>query len=162
MVDAHGQAVGIRLRTDLGRKFAAKGSKEGLFLPTDFDGTGLVLICEGPTDTAAMLDLGFQAVGRPSCTGGAALLVALVKRHRPGEVAIVADNDGPGQEGALGLVHRLVIHVPILRLLTPPDGKKDARAWKQAGASREEVLKAIRSAQTHRLSIRTGEVRHGR
>jgi hypothetical protein len=162
MVDAHGQAVGIRLRTDLGQKFAAKGSKEGLFLPTDFDGTGLVLICEGPTDTAAMLDLRFQAVGRPSCTGGAALLVTLVKLHRPGEVVILADRDQPGQEGALDLVPRLVIHVPILRLLTPLPGKKDARAWKQAGASRAEVLEAIKSAQTHRLSIRAGEVRPGR
>jgi hypothetical protein len=140
MVDAQGRTLGIRLRTEAGHKFAVQGSHEGLFLPTDFDGSGLITICEGPTDAAAMLDLGLQAVGRPSCTGGAALLVALVKRHRPGEVVILADRDQPGQEGALGLVPRLVIHVPRLRVLTPPSGQKDARTWKRSGATRDTVL----------------------
>jgi hypothetical protein len=162
MVDAHGRVLGIRLRTEAGRKFAVRGGHEGLFVPTDLIGAGPLLLAEGPTDTAALLDWGFDAIGRPSCSGGKGALTALVCRLRPAEVVVVADNDGPGRDGAQGLAPRLVIHVPILRVLAPPPGKKDARAWRRSGASREEVLEAIANSQIHRLSIRAGEVRPGR
>ena len=59
-----------------------------------------MLICEGPTDTAALLDMGFaNVVGRPSCTGGIKLLVELVCQRRSEEVVVVADGDEPGQGG---------------------------------------------------------------
>jgi hypothetical protein len=161
MTDGCDRVIGIRLRTGGGSKFTVRGGHAGLFLPADFDGSGLILVCEGPTDTAALLDLGFQAVGRPSCTGGAKPLTALLKRHHPAEVIIMADGDQRGQDGALSLVQRLVIHVQRLRLITPPAPIKDARAWRRAGATHQNVLAAIANAEVHRLSIRIGEVRHG-
>ena len=72
MTDAQGDVLGIRLRLRNGRKLSVRGSKEGLFLPAGLEGGQQLLVAEGPTDTAALLDLGFAAVGRPSCTGGAA------------------------------------------------------------------------------------------
>jgi hypothetical protein len=66
MTDAAGAVLGIRLRSGKA-KFAVTGGHDGLFLPETCptwtsDGARLV-ICEGPTDTAALLDLGFSARG---------------------------------------------------------------------------------------------------
>jgi len=164
MSDAADHIVGIRLRKPNGRKLAVRGGKEGLFLPADIDHGGrlLILICEGPTDTAALLDLGFRAVGRPSCTGGTRNLVELVKRLRPEEVVIVGDNDQPdrhgrrpGQDGADRLAANLAAYVPVVRMITPPNGIKHARAWKQAGATAANVQAAIDAALVRRLRIKT-------
>jgi hypothetical protein len=162
MQGGRSQVVGIRLRTELGRKFSVRGGHEGVFIPTGLVGGCTLLLPEGPTDTAALLDLGFEAVGRPNNNGGKGAILALVHRLCPVEAIIVADNDGPGRDGALGLAQRLVIHVPRLRIITPPRGIKDARAWKQAGASHEEIQGAIEAAVVHRLSTRVEEVRRGR
>jgi hypothetical protein len=81
MTDAAGAVLGIRLRRANGFKFAVQGGHEGLFIPATIRNTdnGTLFICEGPTDTAAFLDMGFNPViGRPSCNGGVKLLVDLV------------------------------------------------------------------------------------
>ncbi len=91
MVGADGNILGIRLRLTDGLKLAVRGGREGLFVPEDLGTDRRLLICEGPSDTAAMLDLGFDAVGRPSCTGG---------QRQVSEVVIMADGDGPGRRGA--------------------------------------------------------------
>jgi len=113
-----------------------------------------LLIAEGATDTAALLDLGFNAVGRPSCTGGVKLLVELVKRLVALEVVIVADADVPGQRGANNLAAVLVAYSPAVRIITPPAGVKDARSWKQAGATSADVQAAIDAAPVRRLVVR--------
>ncbi len=94
MIDAAGAVLGIRLRRPDGTKLSVRGGKDGLFIPAALDG-GRLLVCEGPTDTAALLDLGFSAVGRPSCAGGVKLLVELVKLLAVPEVVIMADGDAP-------------------------------------------------------------------
>jgi DNA primase len=154
MGDARGRVTGIRLRLPSGRKLSIKGSKEGLFLPDDLHAGGRLLIAEGPTDTAALLDLGFDAVGRPSCTGGTKHIVALAKRLKPVEIAIVADGDGPGQRGADRLAVALLAYVPIVRVVIPPPGVKDARDWKRAGATAADVHLAIGAATPKTLKIR--------
>jgi len=63
MTDATGRLLGIHLRLDSGRKFAVTGGREGLFIPADLPQGGELLIAEGPTDCAALLDLGFAAAG---------------------------------------------------------------------------------------------------
>jgi 5S rRNA maturation endonuclease (ribonuclease M5) len=168
MTDPSGQVLGIRLRRPNGFKFAVAGGKEGLFLPngrargTPSDPLPL-LVCEGPTDTAALLDMGFlQVIGRPSCTGGIKLLVELVKQNGHQEVVIVADGDEPGQRGADNLASVMVAYAPAVRVIRPPDRIKDVREWLQEGGTRKEVEEAIQAATARRLSVRSKEVRRGR
>ena len=153
MVGTGGRVVGIRLRLAGGRKLAIRGGREGLFLPAGIDPGGRLLVCEGPTDCAALLDLGFHAVGRPSCRGGVAHLVALVNRLWPADLVIVADADGPGQRGADALAAKLAAYVQAVRVITPPRGLKDARVWKRAGATRGDVQAAINAAEPRRLPV---------
>src|SRR5262249_26603719 len=146
MQDASGRVVGIRLRAPRGAKFAVKGGHEGLFLPATATLVGpgsQLLIVEGATDTAALLDMGVQnGVGRPCCMGGVKLLVGLVRLRQRPEV-VVADGDEPGQRGAEHLASILLAYVPAVRLIRPPNGIKDARAWLQAGGTEKDVLDAI-------------------
>lgn len=152
MKDGGGRIVGVRLRYAKG-KAAIRGGREGLFIPEGLHAGGRLLIAEGPTDTAALLDLGFNAVGRPSCTGGVKHLVELAKRLKPVEVAIIADADQVGRRGASSLASTLLAYVPIVRVVLPPDGVKDARAWKQAGATRADVNTLIEGAKPRTLKI---------
>ena len=123
-----------------------------------------LLICEGPTDTAAMLDLGFDAAGRPSCRGGIHLLVDLTRRRQPAEIVVVSDGDGPGRQGAESLASVLVLHTPAVRVIRPPHGITAARAWKRAGATYDDVVKSINDAEILQLNIRVSkrQVPHGR
>jgi hypothetical protein len=155
---------GIRLRSTSGRKWSVRGGREGLFIPSiydgpsaPFDGPGLLMICEGPTDCAALMDLGFSAVGRPSCTGGTSLLLGLILAEGsfvPREIVIMADDDGPGQRGAWHLAMTLVSYAPAVRVISPPVGVKDARQWKREGAARSDVLDVIDAAPV--LQLRYG------
>ena len=96
MIDPSGNVLGIRLRSPFGSKYAIQGSKQGLFIPDDSSADRL-LITKGPTDAAALLDMGFPfVVGRPNCTGGIKLLVDLLRRH-PVETVIVSDADDAGR-----------------------------------------------------------------
>ena len=157
MREESGCILGIRLRRPDGSKLCVKGSREGLFIPFDYfrddPPRGLLFICEGPTDTAAMLDLGFAVAGRPSCEGGIALLRRLVRLSGPGLLAILADRDAPGQRGAERLANSLSVHCADVRVFTPPSGIKDARDWKRAGGRRGDVLAAMAEARQRRLEV---------
>jgi hypothetical protein len=155
MVDTEQNVVGIRLRRPDGFKFAVKGGKEGLFVPANvFSESSPLLVCEGPTDAAALLDLGFpNAVGRPSCTGGIKLLVRLVQRS-PAKVVLIADNDEPGRRGADNLASVLAVYAPAVQVVTPPEGIKDVRDWLRAGAKQVDVERVIETAPALRLSVR--------
>ena len=153
MADAAGRVRGIRLRSPSGAKYAVTGSRDGLFVPKGLTFGERPLICEGPTDTAAMLGLGFEVVGRPSCTGGVILVCELVQGRRPPETVIVADNGEPGVRGAEALASRLIVYCPAVQVIYPPEGISDARAWAQSGAKREDILKAINAAPVRRLKM---------
>lgn len=160
MTDAAGNVLGIRLRRPEGGKFAVRGGKEGLFLPANVTAHRQLLITEGPTDTAALLDLGYSNVaGRPSCTGGIRLVCELVRQRRPAEVVIVADNDGPGQCGGANLASVLLAYVPVVRVVAPPAGVKDAREWLRRGGTRVDVAQAIAAAPARRLVVRAAITR---
>jgi phage/plasmid primase-like uncharacterized protein len=143
MRDADGRTVGVRLRNADGRKWAVRGSREGAFIPAGgFAGRELV-VCEGPTDTAAALTLGLQAVGRPSCAGATEVIRGICVRMRATLVTIVADHDDlkrrpdgsawrPGISGAADLGRALRRQY---RVVVPP--AKDIRQWVCEGATRE-------------------------
>jgi len=139
------QIIGVRLRAEDGRKWAVGGSRNGLFWPADLSGGGPLLVCEGPTDTAALLDLGFDAIGRPSCAGATEMVVDAVRRLHRRDVVVVADGDRPGIEGADRLARALTEAGCRPKVICPSVGK-DARAWVQAGATRAEVEAVIASA----------------
>jgi hypothetical protein len=149
------QIVGIRLRSWTGGKWAVTGGREGLFIPNGLTFSEMLLIAEGPTDTAALLDMGFEAVGRPSCSGGAKLLVDLVRSRRVRNVVIVSDVDphGAGQRGAESLAIALAPYCSSVRVISPPQGSKDAREWKRAGGTREDVQRVIDATPARKLSI---------
>ncbi len=147
-----GGICGIRIRASSGKKFSQRGGKEGLFVPNVLTGTGALLIAEGPTDCCALLDLGFDAVGRPSCRGGVRLIADFVRRSPWKSHVIFADADGPGLDGALTLARALAPLSPDVRVVVPP--AKDARAWRNAGATRENVLALIDAAPPIRTSFR--------
>jgi hypothetical protein len=171
MVDASRNILGIRLRTETGRKFAVKGGNDGLFLPDGLDGAAPLLIAEGPTDTAALLDLDFVAVGRPNCRGGRAIIADLIHRWRPSSVVIIADNDPgkQGMDGAQDLARRLSVVHRDVRIVTPPPYVKDARVWVRSGATRLDMLCLIEAAAPIRVAVclrspdaaRAGEDSHG-
>ena len=145
MHDVKGEICGIRLRSDQ-QKWAVTGSTTGLFLPSFDPLAGQdVMICEGPTDTAAALTLGFYAIGRPSCMGGVDLVRGTLSRLGVRRVIIISDNDEsklkpdgtrwyPGQEGAKALAKDIRIPHIVIQSRT-----KDIRAWLRDGAMREDV-----------------------
>ena len=145
MRNPQGEITGLRYRhLATGRKWSEKGSRDGLFMPREPERTEHLVITEGPTDTAAALSLGLNAVGRSSCLSGVPLVRDLVHARQIRRVTIVADHDRPGMDGA----HRLAAALPVLsRILVPPEGIKDMRDWYRQGLTRtqfDEAANAIR------------------
>lgn len=142
------RVIGVRVRGTDGDKWAIKGSKQGLFIPTGLDDSKALFVCEGPTDTAAMLDMGFNAIGRPSCLGGKDLIVELLSVRTNRDVVIMADGDEPGMDGARRLGQSLSKVTTKLVICSPPPGYKDVRAWYRGGElSRDEVIAHVKDAQ---------------
>lgn len=152
-----GELRGVRLRLLDGKKISVRGGHEGLFIPADLRWGQPLLACEGPTSCAALLDLGFDAVGRPSCSSGAQLLVDYLRIGPRREVVVVGDHDErksrpdgsgfyPGQEGARRLASLLCAAgvCRSVKVLVPPL-VKDAREWKRAGATRAVIEAVIRA-----------------
>jgi hypothetical protein len=155
MSDVAGHTHGLRLRfVECGHKSAVTGGHEGLFIPRDLDRFDRIFVCEGPTDTAALLDLGLAAIGRPSCRGAVPVTAELLKARGVGELVIFADRDSAGREGAAALAGRARLLCPIVRIVAPPDGVKDARQWKQGGATAADVDNLVAAAPAFRLTIK--------
>lgn len=157
MRDGGGAVAGIRLRDNDGKKWAVKGGSDGLFYDPAMARERELVVCEGPTDTAAALTLGLNAVGRPSCSSGVESLKTLCRRLEFREVTIVADHDEPkhrpdgavwfpGLAGARSLASALG---RMFRIVVPPT--KDLRSWLINGATRGDYDALAKSA-TWRLS----------
>ncbi len=155
MFSASGEIVGVRLRTDHRRKWTIKGSREGLFLPDALNPDDTLIIVEGPTDTAALLGINIEAIGRPSCLGGVTEIVKIAK-SRSGPIVILSDCDAPGRRGANTLAMKLRAYGTDVRVAEPPEGLEDARAWVQTGVDRSAVLDWIdANAKSFALRVST-------
>jgi 5S rRNA maturation endonuclease (ribonuclease M5) len=123
MRDGTERMIGIQRRTTP-RKRCVDGSHLGLFIPTGLNGHDLLLIAEGASDCAALLDMGFSAIGRPNCNSGDEMCETWCRSHQYRRVVVVADNDDVGRRGAFGLARRLEAEV-----VAPPLEFKDVRSW---------------------------------
>lgn len=146
MQAADGNVVGIRTRDANGKKRADAGSDgNGLFLGPDLCSEYL-LICEGPTDTAALIDCGYLSVaGRPSCRGGSRYVIDIIERLQPTAIVLIPDNDQAGLSGfadlAAAIANAEVISIDHIDAITPPPGISDVRDWAQK--SREHLTGRI-------------------
>lgn len=140
MHDGDGHVCGIRTRHQDGSKKAITGSRAGVFMPT-IQPDAEVVVCEGPTDAAAAMELGFWPIGRPSCQGQERHVVDTCKRLGIDRVTICADADGPGIAGAHKLADVMVASRITVRMVTA-GGRKDLREWFKAGVS-PETVKAV-------------------
>lgn len=139
MREPGGKVIGIRLRNDKGDKWAVKGSKSGLFIPSDYsyiDDRVLYLV-EGPTDLAAAMTIGLRAFGRAACLGQENLILGYITKQRINRLVIVTDNDEPGLRGAERLQGMLSIFSCIW---VPPT--KDIREFVNLGG-RYDTMQAI-------------------
>jgi len=146
MSDGKHQPIGVRLRAESGQKWAVRGSHNGLFWPENLTGSGPLLVCEGPTDTAALLDLGYDAIGRPSCAGAIELVIQVAHHFHRRDVVVIADADEPGIDGADRLARSLTEAGHRPKVIQPLQGE-DARAWAAAGATRAVVDTVIANAR---------------
>ena len=163
MFDGKRRICGFRTRDASGAKRSIRGSRNGLFIPADYEafstdffegGPLLLLLPEGPTDAATAAELGFRAIGRPSNMGGADQLRELLASEKDRqEVVIIADHDPvkwlpdgtpfvPGWEGALSLAGKILSLCDVLKIMRPPGNLKDIRKWMQDGG-RPEVFRAL-------------------
>lgn len=102
MYNAQSQIIGIMRRVLDGGKRAVPGSNNGLFVPHGLQSTEQLLIAEGESDCTALLTLGFEAVGRPSCNSSATFLIPVARSR---DVAVVADSDPIGARGATAKIY---------------------------------------------------------
>jgi hypothetical protein len=139
MCDGYDNLVGIRLRNERG-KFAVRGSRQGIFVAS-VAAQKTLFVCEGPTDTAAAVELGLFAVGRPNCCCGGAEIKGFARRHDCNRVVIISDNDKPGLDGARKVGGELQLPFAIY---VPP--AKDVRGFLRLGGTRamiENTLKGL-------------------
>jgi hypothetical protein len=136
--DGAGRTVGIVRRFRDGGKRSMPGSQRGLTIPKHWrERETPVFIVEGQSDTLALSLCAVSCIGRPSNTGGAEMLAALLAGFpldRP--IIVLGENDQkpdgtwPGKDGAVGIASALAERLGRRVSWTlPPDGAKDIRAW---------------------------------
>ena len=150
MCNAKGITIGYRVRPDHGKKFAlttlTHASKNGLFCPTGIPvPCKRLIVCEGPTDTAAVLSMGFEAIGRPNCSARLDMTCQWIAYRKARSVIIIADADGPGHVGACKLADKLWRRTRELKVIYPPRNN-DVRDWRANGCDHERLAGLIDSA----------------
>lgn len=148
---SNGAIIGIRRRFPNGYKCSVASSRTGLFIPSKLSGNEPLLLAEGPTDTAAALDLGFDAIGRPNCNSKVEMTVKAARGRE--EIVIIGDNDSAGKNGAEKLAEALVLYYPSVKIIYPPDGTKDLRQWLQAGLKAEKLQAIINNTEPIKIEI---------
>jgi putative DNA primase/helicase len=106
-----------------------------------------VLIVEGEKDVENLERLGFVATCNPggACNHAGKWLKNYTESLEGKRVAIVPDNDPPGQKHAEIVVQAIRHRVKELRIVKVPSGK-DASEWIAAGGTKEIIDQAIAAA----------------
>lgn len=101
-----------------------------------------ILVLEGFSDVAAATSLGFTAIGRPNDTGKMELLTALPLAGK--EIVVIGENDaGAGVRGMRVAYHNLRKLTNKIKMVLPPEGVKDLRAWVGTGVTQKELIDYI-------------------
>lgn len=140
---AHGDVVGVALRSQWGEKRMAKGSHRGLVLPVEYRAyRGDVYVVEGASDVGAMLSDGLQAIGRPSASNASDLAHLLLDLPAINPI-VVGENDAkidgswPGRSGAFRVAEQLAGVIGRgVSVMFPPPSHKDYRAFRIAMMNR--------------------------
>lgn len=133
-----GAVSGIRYRKHDSKKFSEPKSKDGLFFRPESLKPECVFIVEGASDTAAVMDLGFQSVlGRASCRGNVEQVLTICRRLRPTRCVLIPDNDQPGIEGAAVLTAKIEAAGGVVQTITLPAEIKDVRQCVQSTKNAE-------------------------
>jgi hypothetical protein len=165
--DADGKVIGISLRPRWGNKYAWTDSGAGLHIPTDFISGGRAFICEGPSDTAAAIDLGLNAFGRSSCSSDLEFVLPFIRRHELQQLVIFSQCDEihyrldgtpyyPAQDGAEELASQARLYVRDVRIIMPPPAApedKDVRDWKRHGHTGADVEQLINQSKPRAMRI---------
>jgi hypothetical protein len=153
--DAKGSVVGIVRRYRDGAKKTMRHSSHGIYFaaPLMRMRLGPVFCVEGGSDTAALLTLGVNVVGRPSNLGGVDQLVQMARSiSRYTRWIVVGERDEkpdgrwPGKQGAVTTAERMTEQLQRrVKWIMPP--AKDVRAWlNQTGTmSGPDFLKAVQA-----------------
>ena len=125
---------------------------------------GNAVLAEGPTDTATILDMGFEAVGRPEVAPAAWGCSLTWLAGRVKDIVIVADVDphGAGRRRG-GVAGRGAGVVPAVDSRDrTPGGIKDVRDWRRAGAEHDDIMAAVEATPARRLVVRSKRIQPGR
>ena len=147
MFNSAGNPVGVRYRAPGGRKWAEPRSRQGLFLPCFPNKRRVMFVCEGPTDTAALLGLDLFAIGRPGVFGAWADVCSIAGEYAA-KVIVVPDSDAEGSPAATAQAKFIeaVSSVLDVFVMPVPAGFKDVREWVRAGATQDHVTDLAREA----------------
>ena len=149
MKNGDGAIVGIRKRPYKAShsKHGVQDSKLGLFIPESVSQANVQMICEGESDTAAAVTLGFAAIGRPGATVCQEDAVRFLSHKLNACPCIVADNNETGTNGA-GLLAAALIEAGIpCRLLRVPNPYKDLRDWLKNGLTTPDLVASIEAQE---------------
>lgn len=137
MYTDRGEMIGIKCRNLARKKWCVKGSQLGLYIPWVYHKDKPLVVCEGESDTAAALQMGYNTLGRPSVTCGQDYIQGyidnntLIKNKGTLKIYVAADRDesGIGLKEAGLLADKLN---PKGTVLYNP-AYKDLREWMLSG-----------------------------
>lgn len=151
MRDGNNEIVGWNRRFKDGTKKIVAGTKAGLYIP-QMDVGEPVFICEGGSDTAALLDMGLFGIGRFNVASGANDLKTFFAANKIYRCVIIADNDSikqlgnqrarPGINGAMRLKKDLNM---VSCLWQPPSPCKDVREYMKRGGTGALILNDLKN-----------------
>lgn len=164
--DATGRVIGLRTRWSGKKKKSSvyTTNPDGVFATwpvTTGAAPGPVLIAEGDSDWLTGIDLGLPCVGRPNAREGDDVLVEVL-RDIASSVVVIADRD-PKSDTGIESAHRVADRIladldRVARIVMVPEPFKDLRAWRNGGATREDVLALVTAPprKTTRVRIFVG------
>ena len=147
MYSAQDSICGFKTRLPDNSKRSVYGSRSGIFIPNCLPATiDRLFIVEGPTDCAAMVEVGHSAIGRPSNRGSLALTEQFIRERKIESVSIIRDNDDAGLGGAKQLAEHLCLFCEV-NIALPPKGSKDAREALKNGAVKSDFDEVARNPE---------------